>query len=176
MNDGASWGRGLTYGLRLVAVGYLSAAASLVFWSHAPMVLGWQSRVVISGSMLPTIRPGDVALIGAATPGPKTLPPGRIILVRDPTRSTGYYLHRVRRYEPSGKVVTRGDANRVDDYPAIDRAQVAGQMRLLVPFVGLPMLWWQEHEWVRLGALVGLSWSSLVLALGLRRPRSRRAR
>jgi signal peptidase len=167
---GSRWGEP-TDVLRLVAVAYLSAAASLLFWSHAPMLVGWQSRVVISGSMLPTIRPGDVALLGSATPGPSTLPPGRIVLVRDPSRSTGYYLHRVRRYDPSGKVVTRGDANRVDDYPAVDPGQVAGQLRLVVPFVGLPMLWWQRHEWVRLGALAALSWSSLVLALGLRHRR-----
>jgi signal peptidase len=169
MDVGGAWWGGLTYALRLVAVGYISAAACLLFWSHAPMVLGWQSRVVISGSMLPTIRPGDVALVGTATPGPSTLPPGRIVLVRDPTRSTGHYLHRVRRYEASGKVVTRGDANRVDDYPAVEPGQVVGQLRLVVPLVGLPMLWWQEHEWFRLAALAGLSWSSLVLALGLRR-------
>src|SRR3954453_8376259 len=97
---------GLMYAFRLVAVAYLSAVACLLFWSHAPMVLGWQSRVVISGSMLPTIRPGDVALVGAAAPDPGSLPPGRIVLVRDPSRSTGYYLHRVRRYESSGKIVT----------------------------------------------------------------------
>jgi signal peptidase len=162
---------GLLFALRLVAVAYLSVAASLLFWSHAPMVLGWQSRVVISGSMLPTIRVGDVVLVGEATPGPSTLPPGRIVLVRDPSRSTGYYLHRLRRYDTSGKVVTKGDANRVDDYPAIDPGQVVGQVRLLVPFVGLPMLWWQQQEWVRLGALAALSWSSLVLALGLRHRR-----
>ena len=162
---------GLLFALRLVAVAYLSVVASLLFWSHAPMVLGWQSRVVISGSMLPTIRIGDVVLVGAATPGPSTLPPGRIVLVRDPTRSTGYYLHRLRRYETSGKVVTRGDANPVDDYPAVDRGQIVGQLRLVVPLVGLPMLWWQQQEWVRLGALAALSWSSLVLALGLRHRR-----
>jgi signal peptidase I len=169
--DGGAWWGGLTFALRLVAVAYLSVAASLLFWSHVPMILGWQSRVVISGSMLPTIRAGDVALVGAATPGLSTLPPGRIVLVRDPTRSTGYYLHRLRRYDISGKVVTRGDANRVDDYPAVDRGQIVGQLRLVVPLVGLPMLWWQQHEWVRLAALAGLSWSSLVLALGLGRPR-----
>jgi signal peptidase I len=160
---------GLMYTFRLVAVAYLSAVGSLLFWSHAPVILGWQSRVVISGSMLPSIRPGDVALVGAATPGTGTLPTGRIVLVRDPTRSTGYYLHRVRRYDRTGNVVTRGDANQVDDYPAVDPAQVVGQLRLVVPLVGLPMLWWQQHEWVRLGVVAGVSWSSLVLVLGLRR-------
>ena len=52
--------------LRLVALGYLAAAASLLFWSHAPQVVGWQPRVVLTGSMMPTVRPGDVAPFVAA--------------------------------------------------------------------------------------------------------------
>jgi signal peptidase I len=158
--------------LRLVAVAYLSGAASLLFWSHAPVLVGWQPRVVISGSMLPSIRPGDIALIGPATPGRSTLPPGRIALVRDPTRSTGSYLHRVARYKVSGAVVTRGDANSVDDYPAVDPSRIEGQVRLIVPAVGLPMLWWHDHQWVRLAGLGAVSWTSLVLVLGFGRARS----
>jgi signal peptidase I len=127
---------------------------------------------VISGSMLPTIRPGDVALVAPATPGPTTLPPGRIVLVRDPSRSTGFYLHRVKRYDGAGNLVTRGDANQVDDYPAVAPARIAGQLRLVVPLVGVPMLWWQEHDWLRLSILGGLSWSALVLAFGVGRRRS----
>jgi signal peptidase I len=170
MEDGGrSWRRMLLGTLRLVAVVYLSAAGSLLFWSHAPAALGWQPRVVISGSMLPSIRLGDVALIAPATPGRATLPPGRIVLVRDPTRSTGYYLHRVRRYDQAGNIVTKGDANEVEDYPAVQPSQVVGQMRLLVPYVGLPMLWWQQHLWFRLAVLAGFSWSALVLVLGGRR-------
>src|SRR3954452_5304834 len=148
---------GLMYAFRLAAVAYLSAVACLLVWSHAPKILGWQSRVVISGSMLPTIRPGDVAIVGAATPGPATLPQGRVVLVRDPSRSTGYYLHRVAGYDPSGNIVTRGGANAVNDSPAVEPARIVGQVRLVVPLVGLPMLWWEDHQWLRIGALAALS-------------------
>ena len=54
---------GAVYAVRLVALGYLAAAASLLFWSHAPQVIGWQPRVVLTVYALP-LSPGNVALIG----------------------------------------------------------------------------------------------------------------
>ena len=162
---------GVVYAVRLVALGYLAAAASLLFWSHAPQVVGWQPRVVLTGSMMPTLRPGDVALIGPATVGKATLPPGRVVLVRDPGRSSGFYLHRIVRYDDAGKIVTRGDANTSEDWPAVEAPRVAGQLRLVVPAVGLPLLWWQDRNWPALAVSGGLTWTALVLALGLMRRR-----
>jgi signal peptidase len=161
-------GGGVVHGLRLAALAYLVAAASLLFWSHAPKLMGWEPRVVLTGSMQPSVRPGDVALVGVATAGTDSLPPGRIVLVRDPSRSSGFYLHRVVRYDQQGRPVTRGDANPSDDWPAVEPSRVAGQVRLLVPRVGLPMLWWSERNWVPLAVTGGGTWAALVLALGLR--------
>lgn len=159
------------YALRLAALGYLSAAGCLLFWSHAPQVVGWQPRVVLTGSMLPLVRPGDVALIGPATVGKASLPPGRVVLVRDPGRSSGFYLHRVVRYDDKGRIVTRGDANASEDWPAVEAPRVAGQMRLVVPAVGLPLIWWQDRNWPALVLAGGGTWIALILALGLVRPR-----
>jgi signal peptidase I len=162
---------GVVFVLRLVALGYLAAASSLLFWSHAPQVVGWEPRVVLTGSMMPTIRPGDVALIAPASVGKATLPPGRIALVTDPGRSSGYYLHRVVRYDGSGRIVTKGDANPTEDWPAVESSRVAGQLRLVVPAVGLPLIWWRDRDWPALAVGAGLTWTALVLALGLvRRP------
>jgi signal peptidase len=155
--------------LRLAAVGYLSAVSSLLFWAHAPSLLGWTPRVVLSGSMLPTIRPGDVAVVAPATPGPATLPVGRVVLVTDPSRSSGFYLHRLARYDAGGSLVTRGDANGVDDWPAVPPSKVSGQLRLVVPAVGLPMIWWRDRDWPLLGLSGALTWGALVLAFGLLR-------
>ena len=161
---------GVVYVLRLVSLGYLAAAASLLFWSHAPQVVGWEPRVVLTGSMMPTVRPGDVALVAPATVG-KTLPAGRVVLVRDPGRSSGYYLHRVVRYDDAGRIVTKGDANPTEDWPAVEPSRVAGQMRLVVPAVGLPLIWWRDRDWPALVVAGGATWTALVLALGLGRRR-----
>ncbi len=160
--------------VRLVAVAYLSAAGSLLFWSHAPVIFGWQPRVVLTGSMLPTVRPGDVVLVGpvpeAAAIGAASLPPGRVVLVRDPTRPSGYYLHRIVRYDTAGRMVTQGDANAVEDHPAVDPERVEGQLRLLVPRVGTPMVWLREGRRLDVALVGGGTWAALVLVLGLRSP------
>ncbi len=159
----------MVHGLRLVSLAYVAAAGSLLFWSHAPKLIGWEPRVVLTGSMQPAVRPGDVALVDAATAGTASLPPGRIALVRDPSRSSGFYLHRVVRYDDQGRPVTRGDANPSEDWPAVEPARLAGQVRLVVPRVGLPLVWWRERAWVPLAVAGGGTWAALVLALGLRR-------
>jgi signal peptidase I len=160
---------GVVLALRLAALAYLSASGSLLFWSHAPQAVGWEPRVVLTGSMLPSVRPGDVALIGPAPTVPRAVPPGGVVLVRDPGRSSGFYLHRVVRHDEQGRLVTRGDANASEDWPAVEPARVAGRLRLVVPRVGLPMLWWREQAWVPLAVTGTGTWAALVLALGLRR-------
>lgn len=170
MKQSGRW-NGVVLALRLAALAYLSASGSLLFWSHAPQLVGWQPRVVLSGSMLPSVRPGDVALIGPTTAAAADLPPGRVVLVRDPGRSSGFYLHRVVRHDAQGRLVTRGDANASEDWPAVEAPRVAGQLRLVVPRVGLPMLWWRERAWTPLAVTAAGTWTALVLALGLLRPR-----
>ena len=64
---------------------WLLVICSLVLWSLTPMVWGWKPAVVMTGSMMPVISPGDVVLVN---PGqvPKR---GQIVLVRDPEVPTG---------------------------------------------------------------------------------------
>jgi signal peptidase len=161
--------------LRLAGLMYLSAAGGLLFWSHAPVVLGWQPRVVLSGSMGPVIRVGDVVLL-APVPAGDPLPAGRVVLVTDPTRSSGTYLHRVVRRTPDGSLVTRGDANASEDRPAVERSRVQGQLRLLVPRVGLPVIWWREGRYAELAAAALGTWAAALGALGLRASARRAAR
>lgn len=159
--------RALLLPLRLLSLVYLVLVGGLLFWSHAPSLIGWHPRVVLTGSMGPGIRPGDVAVLGPAVPGPRTLPPGRVVLVEDASRPTGYYLHRAVRYE-GGRLITRGDANRSEDVPAVEPDRVAGELRLLVPRVGLPLVWWREGQVVEAGIAAAGTWLALLLAMGLR--------
>jgi signal peptidase I len=147
--------------LQFAALTYLTAAASLLFWSHAPELIGWHPRVVLTGSMMPVIEPGDVAVIGPAAPGPWSLPKGRIVLVRDPLMRSGFYLHRVLSYDDAGRIITKGDANLTPDTAPVTAGQVLGQLRLLVPVVGRPVVWLQDRNYLAL-ALAGLgTWGAL---------------
>ena len=48
---------------------------------------------------------------------------------------------------PDGRLVTKGDANATNDSTTVDITAVHGMGRLLVRFVGLPLLWWQTGQW-----------------------------
>lgn len=155
--------------VRFLAVVHLSVLTSLLLWSHAPALVGWQPRVVLSGSMAPGIRAGDVSVIAPVSVGPSTLPPGSVVLVRDATKSSGYYLHRLVRYEENGNLITRGDANRNEDSDPVDPQAIKGQLRLVVPLVGRPVLWMAGHDYLALLALAAATWGSLAVVLARRR-------
>lgn len=152
-----------------VGTAWLSLLGGLLFWANAPMLVGWQPRLVLSGSMQPGISPGDVALV-AEVAEPRGLRPGEVVLVADAELSSGSYLHRVVRREPGGALVTRGDANRDEDYPAVAPDRVLGRMRAVVPSIGAPVVWARHGNWAPL-AQVGLATVLALAALTLTGPR-----
>lgn len=91
-------------------------------------VLSVYEPLAVSGeSMVPALVHGDLVLVrrGAAATT------GDIALVR--RAGHGPVLHRVVREEPDGSVVTRGDANPIDDFDTAARAEVRGVVALYVP-------------------------------------------
>jgi signal peptidase I len=82
---------------------------------------------VAGGSMLPTLAPGDVALVALGRPPI----PGDIALIRVPGHEQ--VLHRVVEAVDGGAVRTRGDANPVADFELVPAAHVAGRCIGVVP-------------------------------------------
>jgi signal peptidase I len=123
---GARW---LRPAVQLVAGGALLVAASTLFWTRGPTLIGWQTRVVSSGSMAPTLEPGDLAVL-APIVGSRSVAVGDVVQVRDADLPSGYYLHRVVRVLPDGRVVTRGEANPGEDAP-VAAARVDGTLALV---------------------------------------------
>lgn len=162
----------VTLTLQFFAIGYLSLVTSLLFWSHAPRLIGWDPRVVLTGSMQPVLRPGDVAVIAPAGVGSQGLPSGRVVLVEDSSMASGFYLHRVVGHDVQGRVITRGDANRVADTVPVEPERIKGQLRLVVPLVGLPVVWLEDGRPAPVVSTLLVTWMALML--GLRAgPRSR---
>ncbi len=165
--------------LRYLAIVYVVMLACLVWWSDAPIAMGWRPSVVLTGSMRPTIPPGDIALIGPANPG-AGLPPGRVILVRDSRLSSGTYLHRIVRYDAAHRIITKGDANRDQDSTPVEANRVAGQVLLVVPLVGQPIVWLHDHRFAPAVGFALTTWAALWLVARRRhrsppgRPRHRR--
>ncbi|MBI4939706.1 signal peptidase I [Kineosporia sp. A_224] len=150
------------------AVAWLFVLACLALWSLGPLVVGWRPAVVVTGSMLPTIRPGDVVVVD---PGATGLHRGEIVLVRDASQPSGRVAHRVVEVKGNGDLVTKGDANPTADRAPRHPADVVGRVRLVVPAAGrLAML--------RHGPTRGdLAWAGVAvlacLTLGVVRPAGR---
>jgi len=131
---------GLMSVLRVVARGVLTVVVALLLWALLPAFAGWQTSVVLSDSMAPGMRTGD--LLVTSRPEGRSLVPGQVLLVehqgeagRPPVR----VAHRLVGLDPKGRLVTRGDANDSEDAEHVSRQHVLGVGRMLIPTVGRPL-------------------------------------
>jgi signal peptidase len=157
--------------VRLVLSGGVMTAATAVFslfvWTLLPMLVGWSPSVVLTGSMLPAIAPGDIVVTAPAGDDPAAV--GHVVRFVDPSRPERYLMHRVIKVNEDGTYVTRGDNNQSQDSTPVPPANVTGIARLRVPVVGLPVVWLHERRLLPLGlTVVGLVATAQLFA-GLRR-------
>ncbi len=113
-----------------------------------PLLFGWQPFVIITGSMEPGINAGDVVLV-SPNPDPDQVV-GRVISFEDPARPDHILTHRVVSINEDGTLVTKGDANPTVDSAPVPPETVTGLGRLLVQFVGLPVVWARTSNWAPL--------------------------
>ena len=131
--------------IRLLAGLAAVMLSALLLITLVPVAFGWHSQVVVSGSMRPAIRPGDVIIV---QPVPAyRLTAGQIVAVDNPAKPGTRLLHRLVRRNADGTLVTRGDANDVDDSTPVPPESVVGLARLRVPYIGLGLLWWQQGRY-----------------------------
>ena len=144
-------GRVLRFVAGTGAIFVLTLAAGLVVMSVGPAItMDWEPVVITSGSMQPTIAPGDIVL--ARPVDRASLAPGAIIVFDDAQRN-GLVTHRVSSVNADGSLATKGDANQSPDAQSVDPAEVLGAGRLVVPEIGRPVLWFREGRWIELAAL-----------------------
>ena len=133
----------------------------LALWASLPAAFGWHVTTVVSDSMTPGIRTGDV--VAAMPVGPDGLEAGRVLLVEDPDHRDRLRLHRLERIEPNGALRLRGDANPTADRTAVEPAAVLGAGVLRFPWIGLPGVWIRGGDWTSL-LLAGVVTAVLVVA------------
>jgi signal peptidase I len=145
----------------------LATAVALVLWAVLPAALGWHVTTVVSDSMSPAIRTGDVV---AAMPSDDREPAiGRVLLVDDPDHADRLRLHRLEDVEDDGTLRLRGDANPVADSSPVDPEHVLGIGVRRVPWIGLPGTWVRSGAWLDLAAALAVA-TALVAAVRLDRP------
>ncbi len=141
---GARPARHLRHASRPWARAVLAVLAGLLFWSVAPAAAGWESAVVLTGSMEPAIRPGDI-VVSDPDPG-RELMAGNVVVVEAPGRPGHTVVHRVVERDANDALILRGDANATNDSTPIGEGDVLGVVRLRIGWVGLPVVWWHQGQ------------------------------
>lgn len=152
----------------LVGSLYLSLHLCLGAWLAVPAaILDWTPRVVVSGSMAPALRPGDIVMTAAPPPG--RLAVGALVVVPDPD-GDGTVVHRVAAVE-GDRYRTKGDANHAVDARSVPIDSVVAIGRMRIPMLGSPARWWSGSDHARLVAWVVSVVGATAFA---RRPRAAR--
>jgi signal peptidase I len=130
-----------------------------------PLLFGWRPYVVESGSMAPRIKVGDVILAAPEHNPQKLL--GRVTVFHDPDpdRIGSIKSHRVVAINSDGTLTTKGDANQSVDSVHVKLSGVIGLGRLLVRYVGLPLIWVQKGEWIKFALLIASIWFAALLVM-----------
>ncbi|MCZ6631084.1 MAG: signal peptidase I, partial [Actinobacteria bacterium] len=132
----------------LLAVTALLACGTMAGMAVLPIVIpGYTSASITSGSMMPTLRIGDVVI--AVDHGDTEIAPGTIVVYEDP-RKHDLVTHRVVSINPDGSYITKGDVNGANDPKPIPAANIRGTAQWIVPFVGLLLIWDAQGQWALL--------------------------
>lgn len=141
---------------------YLYLIGLLGLWvAIVTVAAGWNPVVIVSGSMAPVLRPGDVVMIEDRS---DELLGQRSVITFD--RDGDIVTHRVFEVlEQERAYVTKGDANPTPDTDVVPADSVLGAARLVVPLIGLPVVWSGRGDMVSLSAFGVLSLSAIALAV-----------
>lgn len=148
---------------------YRSFLVTLLAVALLPTLWSWSGFVVRSGSMEPGIAVGDV-VVAQSFDAADDVPLGRVVVFPNQAKpeSGELLVHRVVERLDGGAYATAGDANPTYDASPVTAADLEAQARLLVPMVGLPVVWLAEGRFVPVGSW--LLFTVVALALARRRP------
>ena len=140
--------RRLRLGWLLAGLVLAAAAGGLVYLKAWPPM-----ATVMSGSMSPTIKTGDVVLLKHLDRAPRV---GDVIAVSVPDLAQSRYgyppvvIHRVMRIAPNGDITTKGDARPKPDPFTVKRGSVSSRVVATIPAAG--------HVFAFFTSTLGLVW------------------
>ena len=159
MSTLGSWRQGWTaFVVSVVARSVLGLLALLMTAATVPALVGWETSVVMSGSMAPALDTGDVVVVRPVDAEDLTV--GAILLVDDPDAPGFLRLHRLEQVEAGG-LRLRGDANADADAALVAPSAVHGAGAWSAPRLGLPAVWLAEGRTLPL-ALTGAGLAALL--------------
>ena len=152
-------------GFTVLARGYRAFLLTLLVVALVPMLWSWSSYVVRSGSMEPALAVGDVVVAQPFSTS-EPVPVGRVMVFENPAFPGGHELlvHRVVEYLGHGDYVSAGDANPSVDATPVRAESFRARARILVPYVGLPLVWLRGNDFALLGGWLLLTFAAFVRA------------
>jgi signal peptidase len=121
------------------AIKYIGYAISAVLISFSVLSASgfMKARIVLTGSMEPTIKPGDIVLLA---PTPRTQPKLGDIAAYTARRfsgeSVGIFTHRIIGGDPVNGWVMKGDNNPTPDVQKPKAADISGVVFFVIPWIG----------------------------------------
>jgi signal peptidase len=123
------------FALTLTVNAVLGCALGLLVALALPLAFDARPLTVLSGSMEPTLTPGDVVVVKRIAPADARV--GDVVTSRDPRGRL--VTHRVRSVRPRGthfELVTQGDANNASERWTIERGGELSRSLYRVPLAG----------------------------------------
>ncbi len=123
--------------LRFLGMTVTGFAIGIALALALPLAFNARPLVVLSGSMTPALRTGDVSVVRSIAP--LDARPGDIVTFRDPDNAERLITHRVRAMHLQGDAVvfrTRGDANNVSEHWRVPASGEVGRVIYSIPKLG----------------------------------------
>ena len=134
----------VTFALLIVAA---AATVAGIGWHQ-----GYRLYILHTGSMSPTLRPGDAVL---DAPAAGAVHPGEVVTFRYPSGPDSVVTHRVVSYA-DGIVQTKGDANRTVDPWTLHLSQIVGRAAAFLPRAGYLLVYLKQPQGLASIATVAL--------------------
>lgn len=119
----------------VIIISTLSVVIAKRHQEQMPSIFGYVPMTVLSGSMSPALKAGDLIVIKYTAP--KSIAIGDVITYRVDEDTT--VTHRViNKADENGKTIfkTKGDANNVEDWRIVSSDQLVGSLKLRIPYGG----------------------------------------
>ena len=120
----------------------------------APALFGGRSLTVLSGSMDPALKVGDIVIDSQVSPAEVRV--GDIITFSDPEGTDKLITHRVRRLritDGTAHVVTKGDNTNAVERWEMPAGGSLGRVEYRVPLLGF-LVFWLHGPFARIGLIV----------------------
>lgn len=176
VNDGPGqtdgrWPPGLVVVAHVLSLIPLAAVVALATATTLSLAVGWSPNIVTSGSMAPWMQPGDILLASPASPA--SLGEGDVVVFDSAEAPGGQITHRLVQLNADGTWITKGDANARADAGSVAPERISGEVRMIIPRIGLPSLWIRKLELLPLALWTGVLALSVLGVVRTYNPASR---